>query len=649
MAISSLNSSSMNSASYGSASRISGLASGLDTESLVEAMTATTRSKIALATQQKQILEWKQEDYRSILSNLVEFNSKYFGSSYSSLTIVNSIKNLTAVSSNTSYVTAIAGDGASSGSVYISDIQSLASAAKIQGTALVSPELSFAVDTGNLNQLAGSAFNLTLDGTTKTITFTEGDYSSAADVASALSALIDDAFGAGRINVSAAAGRLSLTAENSVISIADPGGEGAQALAILGFANTDTASNRLDLSKTLGDYASVFGGDTAFIFSINGKAFSFDSDASLNRVISTINASDANVKIAYSKVSDTFTITSKETGSGSGVKLQDTDGAFLATIFSGGIVTAGKDAVVKLSMDGSTDPDSMITVTRSSNTFALEGITYTLKGMAANGGEEAVSVNTALNIEAAVDKIVGFVDAYNQLLGSITSKLYEERDKDYQPLTEEQQEDLSDTEIEKWNSKSRIGWLRNDTYLSQIGNSLRTSLYKEITKTDGSGESLRYILADIGITTGDYTKEGQLVIDQDKLRASLAKDPESIIALLTQQSTVGYSLYNTQEAAQQRYNESGLLWRINDIIKTNINAVGEKKGSLVRLVGNPKTGYIGDSTYKTRLNDVQEMIKKLNTKLKNEEERYWARFTAMESSISSLSAQASWLTSQFSS
>lgn len=68
-----------------STNRITGMVSGLDTDELVKNLTAATRSKIEKVEQQKQILEWKQEDYRSTLEKLVEFNNTYFGSSSSSI------------------------------------------------------------------------------------------------------------------------------------------------------------------------------------------------------------------------------------------------------------------------------------------------------------------------------------------------------------------------------------------------------------------------------------------------------------------------------------------------------------------------------------------------------------------------------------
>ena len=57
--------------------KISGLASGMDTETMIENMTAATRARIAKQKQSKQILQWKTDAMRSISDLLVGFRNKY--------------------------------------------------------------------------------------------------------------------------------------------------------------------------------------------------------------------------------------------------------------------------------------------------------------------------------------------------------------------------------------------------------------------------------------------------------------------------------------------------------------------------------------------------------------------------------------------
>ena len=69
---------------YNSANVISGLASGLDTESMIEGLVQSYQTKIQTLTNQATKLEWKQEAYRSIISKMYAFSSKY--ASYTSST-----------------------------------------------------------------------------------------------------------------------------------------------------------------------------------------------------------------------------------------------------------------------------------------------------------------------------------------------------------------------------------------------------------------------------------------------------------------------------------------------------------------------------------------------------------------------------------
>ena len=85
MAVSSVSSSSSSSI-YGSRSSniISGLASGLDTESMIENMVMGIKNKIDTQKQNQQILLWQQQAFRSISDQLVQISSKY--TSYTSST-----------------------------------------------------------------------------------------------------------------------------------------------------------------------------------------------------------------------------------------------------------------------------------------------------------------------------------------------------------------------------------------------------------------------------------------------------------------------------------------------------------------------------------------------------------------------------------
>ena len=66
-----------------SSAGLSGLASGLDTESMVKALLSGTQSKIDKQNALHQQTEWKQDIYRDIISQINTFQTSYFGTSSS--------------------------------------------------------------------------------------------------------------------------------------------------------------------------------------------------------------------------------------------------------------------------------------------------------------------------------------------------------------------------------------------------------------------------------------------------------------------------------------------------------------------------------------------------------------------------------------
>lgn len=138
-------SSSTSSSIFNTNKRITGLASGLDTDALIESMTASTRSKIAKQNQQKQLLQWKMDDYRSISSKLIAFQNKY--TSYSAESNLRSPsffdKTLLSVIGENSKYVSVSGTSSTVENIAISAVKQLA-----QNTSYVS---SSAVSDQKLN------------------------------------------------------------------------------------------------------------------------------------------------------------------------------------------------------------------------------------------------------------------------------------------------------------------------------------------------------------------------------------------------------------------------------------------------------------------------------------------------------------------
>jgi flagellar hook-associated protein 2 len=623
--------------------RLTGMASGLDTEGIVKDLMSIDKLKVDSVKKQKMLLEWKQEYYQEITSKLSAFQNKYYGTS-SSGNLMGGALNMLTAAYNSPYVSILAGSSAVQGSMYISDIISLASSAKLEGTQHVSSDPKITVNTEALNDLAGKSIAVTLDGITKAVTFSSRTYATSQDVQDELSSQLAASFGGGRINVALNGDELSLSAENSTLRIGVPTDAEKNPTGILDFVNY--SSNRIDFNVGLsqaGLSRDIFVSpeDKSLSFTINGKSFSFTGQNKLSDIIQAVNNSDAGVTISYSSLSDTFSMVSKASGAASSITAQDNHGFLMDALFGSARYTAGTDAVVRMSANGSKNEEDMVTVQRSTNSFTVNGSTVTLLGKAAGTEKEGISVSTSYDEDAIVEKVKAFVADYNDLLGLITKRTSEERNRDYLPLSDDEKDAMSDKEVELWTEKAKSGILRNDTSLQSIADELKSSVYSAVKELGSSDETLG-ILADIGIATGNYTEKGQLHLDENKLRKALSENPEKALNLLTQKSSISYSLYAPKEQQQKRLSESGVLWRLNDVLSKSLNTVG-KKGALIELVGSPNSSYKGETIYSKRINDMQDRIDSMEVQLTTQEDNYYKQFSAMETALNKLNSQSSWI------
>lgn len=129
--ISSLTGSSSTSSIYGNRNVISGLASGMDTEAMIENSIAGYKNKITSLQKQQIKAEWKQDAYRSIISKMVGLTQKY--TSYTSATNLfsNSFFNRAVNTvANGKYASKVSATGKSASDIAITSIKSVASAAR---------------------------------------------------------------------------------------------------------------------------------------------------------------------------------------------------------------------------------------------------------------------------------------------------------------------------------------------------------------------------------------------------------------------------------------------------------------------------------------------------------------------------------------
>lgn len=634
----------------GNSVRLSGLVSGMDTDSVVQQMLATEKAKIEKVEGKLQISEWQRDAYRDITSQLQSFYNTYFNTtSPLNLKSENSFASFATIYKDTNssnYVTLTGVSGATAGKYSITETK-MATSATLSGGNVSKNTEGGTINLTNLAAMSGAnnTLSITVNGVKKMISLpTDGSISSVNDLKTTLQQKIDDAFGADKVKVdlNSASDGIKLSTVRSTDSASINSDSTATDLLGLGMANL---SNKIDLNAKVGDLFNSFNnpletgsGDT-IAFKINGTSFSFNtSEKSIHDIMQEVNANaELNVTMKYDVTNNSFSIKSNGTGATEKINIEDTTGNFMSTLGITGSTT-GTDASVTLS-DGTK-------IVRPSNSFTYDGIQYNIKDNF-TAGTDPVTGKVSDPIEATIssdvtktyDYIKGFVDKYNELIEKVNSKLSEERYKNYAPLTDDQKSAMTKEQIEKWEEKAKSGLLKNDSILTGVLASMRSVLYDSV---EGSGVSL----SSIGITTSsDYTKNGKLEINETKLKEALVNKPDQIKELFTKNSDVSYyeSLDSTV-AKNQRYKESGIAQRLSDVIQDAIRTSTDKngyKGSLLE-----KAGISGDrseftNTLFKEMKGFQETIVELNTKLTSKETALYAKFTAMESALSKLNEQQS--------
>ncbi|WP_159116762.1 flagellar filament capping protein FliD, partial [Clostridium neonatale] len=217
------------------------------------------------------------------------------------------------------------------------------------------------------------------------------------------------------------------------------------------------------------------------------------------------------------------------------------------------------------------------------------------------------------------DKIVEFINDYNELLGHINGKLYEEYDRSYLPLTDEDKEGLSDSEIEKLEKKAQTGLLKNDSYLRNFADDMKLTM---TTMLEKSGLSLEKI----GINpVEDYsTQNGLFTIDEDKLLSAIEENPDGIKELFS--------------------GKDGIVTKLSDNLKDHAT------GTFSRLA--KKAGVADGVTANTNemTKDIEErkkLITQMQTALQEKEDALYTKYSTLESNLASLQSQQSSLSSYF--
>lgn len=392
-------------------------------------------------------------------------------------------------------------------------------------------------------------------------------------------------------------------------------------------------SNRLNMNVSLKDSGLNGVAAGTYEMEINGEKFSFTEQDSIASILNKINNSNAGVKVSYMTMADKFVIEATDDGESGKIELSGTGADLL--FGSDYNYTKGQDAIVAVKYAGSETP---IELKRGSNSFSIDGLNVTVKGVFGykeklddtgnvikdkNGKAElvldetadAVTFETNVSSDKMVSAISDMVKEYNEILELVNSQVSTRPDSDYFPLTDDQKKEMSESEIKLWEEKAKAGILFGSSELRSLSDDLRWAI---LPKDQQAMEAL-------GISvSGSWQDNGKLSFDETKFKAALEKDPDAVKAAFTASDGIASNLKNTMN----KY----------------VNTLGATKGILIEKAGSTHapTSVLSNSL-KTEIDDIDKILENLKTRLKSERDRYISQFTQLETLISQMNSQSSYL------
>ncbi len=633
------------------AMRMTGLVSGMDTESMVKELVSASSEKVNKIKQKKQDVEWKKEIWSGLNTKIYNF----YKTQLSAFKSVSNYKTKKATASDETKVTVKAGAGATNGTHSVS-VEQTASSAYLTGDNIKTYGKSYTTynDAGLSTKFAdmvdaqGADFGLagqkiTISAGNDTIPALElelgGSGDNGVESINALNAKLKATSGYENLQASLKDGKLVFT--NSSEKTLDDGTKAGEIYTIksaalgmsgeVGYEKGDADSNTMSAdftAKVKQDFTSTdiststkladLGIKVGTTFSVNGKDFVVDDKTTINDFTTAI--SKMGVSASFDASHGRFYLNASKTGAANDFNLTSSDSSALEALGLGSKAEKvdARDAIIYY---------NNVKYTSDSNTLTVNGLTITAKAKT----DSAVNIEVAADVDSAYNTIKNFVKSYNDLIDEM-NKYYNEKDAGYDALTDDEKEKLSDTQIEKWEEKAKQGLLRRDSTLQMLLSGMRTTLNQGVTVTMEDGSTKTMTLASLGIVTGDYTENGKLHILGDEDDDQYSSETNTLRDLLESGSDiVGQVIGGTTST-------SGVGTQMYDYLRK----------SMTRIEGVRSTQtFYNDKTMDSEIDDYDDEIDKWDEKLKALEDKYYDQFSKMESAMAKLQSQQSYLASLF--
>ena len=628
--------------------RMTGLISGMDTESMVQELVKASSTKVDNVRKEKQLLEWKKEAWQYLNTKIYDL----FKNELSALKTNSTYKGKKATISDATKASVTAKSGAANGTHSVT-VKQLASSAYLTGAnikaaggtystyASATSGTNFAdMEDADGNSLDLVGKTITIGNGTDSIEFVlggEGD-NGVANLTELNKKLSENENFKG-LKASYENGQIAFT--NTSASKAEDGTETgtvftveSEALGLSGELNfkADEESGAVtslkgtsSLGYTKEFTSSDITGSTKLTdigiavgtsFSVNGKEFVVDDKTTLNSFASGL--SKLGVSASFDAKQGRFYINSAGSGEENDFEITSTSSAALDILGlgTGSTKIDAKDAIIEY---------NGVEYTGSTNTFEVNGLSITAKGVS----DSPMSIEVAADNGGAYDAIKNFVKKYNELIDEM-NKLYDEKKTDYEPLTEEEKTQLSDTQIEKWEEKAKQGLLRRDSTINSLLSSMRSILNSSVTVTNEDGTTSQYTLASLGIVTGDYSEKGKLHILGDEDDPAYASQTNKLKQMLEEKPEIF-----SQVLAGTKDNQ-GIGFKLYDKLSDAMSVRVDRRSAFT---------FYDNLAMDKEIDDFDDDIEKWEDKLKDMEDKYYDQFAAMESAMAKLQSQQSYISS----
>ncbi|MCR5508958.1 MAG: flagellar filament capping protein FliD [Lachnospiraceae bacterium] len=393
-------------------------------------------------------------------------------------------------------------------------------------------------------------------------------------------------------------------------------------LATAGYLTGGKLAKGTTADTTLKDLNPEFTGGKITINRGEGKeplSFDVTEDTKISDVVKHF--TDAGYNASFDETSGRLFISAKESGADNDFTLTDEGGA-LETLRLVDHKDGAEDGAVKLDGQNAKIKLNGAVFESTSNTFSINGLTITAKEKT-NG--TAISINTDTDYDAVYDKVKAFIKDYSELINEMDKLYNAPANKGYDPLTDDEKEAMSDSEITKWEDKVNESLLRRDGSLSSVSNVLKNAMLQSF---DIGGTS--YSLSSFGIGTLSYftapdnernayhidgdPDDSDTAGNPDKLKAAIAADPETVSLFFQKLAT----------------NMSDQLGKLSETSST-------------RSHGN----FYDDKQMKLDLQKYEAQVTKWDDYVKSIEDKYYKQFAKMESAMTKLNSQQNYIAGMF--